>query len=174
SYPWQRAVTLGRYQGELARAVVRTKYPRSEPLTMALAQLLVSERAADLEQLNADLVIPIPMHWARRIRRGTNGPELIAEVLGRQLGLPLRSGWLKRRKLTPLQTDLTRRQRRFGQRNSFRLSGRARVHGKRVLVVDDVVTSGATTAEASRVLLKHGAKAVVVAAIARAIGADMM
>jgi len=172
SYPWQRAVALGRYRGELAKAVVRTKSPRSEPLAMALARLFFDRRGDALKRLDADVVVPIPMHWARRLRSGVNGPELVAEVLSAKLGVPLRASWLKRRKLTPRQTDLTRRERLLRQRNSFRLSGRADVGGRVILLVDDVLTSGATTSEAAKTLLKCGAKAVHVAVIARAIGED--
>lgn len=172
-YPWKLAVALARYHGELAQAVVRTKRRHSEPLSMALARLLCDRRGAQLKQLGADLVMPIPMHWARRLRQGANGPELIAEVVSAKLGLPLRAGWLKRRKLTPRQTHLTRRERRIRQRNSFRLSRRANVSGRSILLIDDVLTSGATTSEAAKVLLKAGAKEVNVAVIARAIGEDM-
>jgi ComF family protein len=171
-YPWQRAVALGRYQGKLAQAVVRTKRLRAEPLTMALARLVFDRRGEELRRLCADVVIPIPMHWVRRFRSGANGPELVAEILSAKLNAPLRAGWLKRRKLTPRQTDLTRRERLLRQRNSFRLSGRANVDGRTILLVDDVLTSGATTCEATKVLLKGGAKSVHVAVIARAIGED--
>ena len=173
AYPWQRAFALARYQGALSQAVVRTKRPRSEPLTMALARLLFDRRGAQLRKLGADIVAPIPMHWARRLRSGVNGPELVAEVLSAKLGLPLHAGWLKRRKLTPRQTDLTRRERLRRQKSSFRLSRGANVGGQTILLVDDVLTSGATTSEAAKVLLKSGAKAVYVAVIARAIGEDM-
>jgi ComF family protein len=143
------------------------------PLAMALARLLCDMRGAQLKQLSADIVIPIPMYWARRLRQGANGPELIAEVVSAKLGLPLRAGWLKRRKLTPRQTHLTRRERRIRQRNSFSLSRLADIGGRTILLIDDVLTSGATTSEAAKVLLKVGAKEVNVAVIARAIGEDM-
>jgi ComF family protein len=172
SYPWQRAVALGRYQGHLAQAVVRTKWSRTEPLAVALARLLFDRRGEKLRRLCSDVVIPIPTHWVRRLRSGTDGPELVAEVLSAKLGLPLRAGWLKRRKLTPRQTDLTRRERLLRQKNSFRLSRRADVGGRTILLVDDVLTSGATTSEAAKVLFKGGAKVVMVAVIARAIGED--
>ena len=173
SYPWTQAVALARYQGQLARAVVRTKSPRNEPLALALARLFFDRRGEQLEQLGSDIVMPIPMHWTRRLRSGANGPELVAEVLSAKLGLPLRAGWLKRRKLTPRQTELTRRERLLRQKNSFRLSRRADVEGRTILLVDDVLTSGATTSEAAKVLLKSGAQAVYVVVIARAIGEDM-
>jgi len=172
-YSWNRAIALCRYRGDLAHAVVRTKSRRSEPLSMALARLLCDRRSDELKQLGADAIVPIPMHWSRRLRQGANGPELIAEVLSAKLGLQLRAGWLKRRKLTPRQTDLTRRERRIRQRNSFRLSRLANVTGRSILLVDDVLTSGATTSEAAKVLLKGGAKEVNVAVVARAIGEDM-
>lgn len=171
-FQWEAAVALARYQGEVSRAIVRMKSPRAEPLTTALARLLHDERGEALAQLRAEVVVPMPMHWARRLARGVNGPELIAEVLSQRLGLPLSMRALRRRRLTPLQTETGRQERHVNQRQSFRAPGRAEVSGRRVLLVDDVLTTGATAHEAARTLRGAGAAAVFVATIARAVGED--
>ncbi len=173
-FHWEAAVALARYQGDLSRAIVRMKSPRAEPLTHALALLLVQQRGVALEELGADLVVPMPMHWARRLLRGVNAPELIAEVLARRLGLPLKMRSLRRCRLTPLQTATARYERHANQRNSFLVSRRAGLDGRRVLLVDDVLTTGATAHEAAKTLRKAGAAAVFVAAIARAVGEDVL
>jgi len=173
-FAWERAVTLGRYQGDLSQAVVRAKSPHTEALAFSLADLLLERRGEAIEQLQADVIIPVAMHWSRRWRRGTNSADLLAELLARRLRLPLRTRWLKRSRLTRPQTELSRAQRQRNQRNSFRLSRRARVEGKRVLLVDDVLTTGATADAAARAILAAGATAVVVAAIARAVGEDVL
>jgi ComF family protein len=172
SHPWHRAVALGRYRGELSQAILRTKRPRNEPLTIALAELLFVQRKESLAELTCDCIIPMPMHWLRRWRRGINGPELLAEVLAGRLKLPVKRRWLRRIRITPLQTDLSVTNRLRQQRGSFRASRIAPIRGRRILLVDDVLTTGATAAEAARMLLARGAEQVSLAAIARGLGDD--
>jgi ComF family protein len=172
SFAWERVVALGRYQGELGSAVRRTKTAKGSAVTMALASLLVHQRGDVLRLLQTEAVVPMPMHWARRVRRGINGPELIAEILARKLGLPLVKQNLKRTQLTRLQTELSPTERQINQRNSFRVRRVHRVKGKRILLVDDVLTTGATASAAAKALIKAGATAVFVAASARGIGDD--
>lgn len=172
-FEWGAAVALARYQGDLSRAIVRMKSAHAEPLTVALARRLFDDRGEAITQLRAELVVPMPMHWARRLVRGVNSPELIAEVLAQRLGLPMKMRALRRRRLTPLQTELGRQERHVNQRHSFRASGRAGLAGRRVLLVDDVLTTGATADEAGRILREAGAAAVFVAVIARAVGDDV-
>ena len=169
---WEGVVALARYRGEVSRAVVRMKSAHSEPLTIALARLLYDQRGEALTQLQADLVVPMPMHWARRMVRGTNGPELIAEALSQRLGVPLKRRALQRQRLTPLQTETSPTQRHHNQRHSFRASKRSGVAGLRVLLVDDVLTTGATAHKAARDLRAAGAARVFVAVIARGNGDD--
>jgi ComF family protein len=174
TFPWQRVVALGRYRGELSQAVVCTKRLRNEPLILALGRLLFETRAAALRQLQPEVVVPIPMHWFRRARRGTNGPDLLAEALAACLKLPLKTGGLKRRRLTPLQVNVMPSERHLHQRKSFCVGAARHVKGRRVLLVDDVLTTGATAAEAASTLLEAGAAAVAVAALARGIGDDAL
>jgi predicted amidophosphoribosyltransferase len=100
SFAWQQVAALGRYDGELSLVVVQTKRARNEPLAMSLSQLLFQTRADILRDMRAEVVVPMPVHWLRRLRRGTNGPDLIAEVLARCLKLPLVTRTLKRSRLT--------------------------------------------------------------------------
>jgi ComF family protein len=166
-------VALGRYRGDLSSAIVHTKLKHKEPLTLALARLLFDRRREAIVQLRADMVAPLPMHWLRRWRRGVNGPDLLAEVLAAKLRVPMKFRLLKRARLTTPQTDCSPSERRSNQRQSFRLRRGARIQGQRILLVDDVLTTGATTNEAAKILLKSGAQSVFVAAIARGIGDDL-
>jgi ComF family protein len=171
-FAWERTVALGRYQGELGAAVRRTKTAKASAVTMALAGLLVHQRGDVLRQLQTAAVVPMPMHWARRVRRGINGPELIAETVAQRLGLPLVNQCLQRTQLTRLQTELSPTERQVNQRNSFRVRRVHRVKGKRILLIDDVLTTGATANVAAKALLKAGATTIFVAALARGIGDD--
>jgi ComF family protein len=173
-FPWNRMVALGRYGGELSQAVLRTKRARNEPLTFALGRLLFKTHAEVLRNLQAEVVVPMPMHRLRRIRRGTNGPDLVAEALASCLNVPLRTSALKRSRLTPLQVTVNPSERHLHQRKSFRLGARRHIQQRCVLLVDDVLTIGATAAEAASTLLEGGARAVSVAALARGIGDDAL
>src|SRR4051812_42565067 len=70
-FPWQRVVALGVYAGELGQAIVATKSAHADALSTALGKLLLSRRRATLEELRCDVVVPVPLHWARRLKRGT-------------------------------------------------------------------------------------------------------
>jgi predicted amidophosphoribosyltransferase len=114
------------------------------------------------------LVVPVPLHWRRRLARGYNQAERIARPLARRLGLPC-VGALRRRRPTPPQTALARRQRRRSVADAFAPVARHRgaLAGRRVLLVDDVVTTGATLEAAARCLRRAGAAVVVAVAVAR-------
>ncbi len=171
-FPWECVVALGKYDGELSRAVVSTKSPRGETVALALGRLLFECRREALEAIHAEMVVPVSMHWTRRLMRGTNGPDLIAEALANRLRLPLHRRLLKRCRVTPLQTEISPTERQKSQRKSFRIRLGSRVAGRKVLLVDDVLTTGSTAAEAAKLLLATGATSVSMAVIARGIGGN--
>jgi ComF family protein len=124
----------------------------------ALADLLLPDLAA------VDLVVPVPLHWQRRWARGYNQAELIARPLAERLGVPLRQALRRRRGTTP-QATLSREARRRNLKSPF--AGRAVLAGERVLLVDDVVTTGATLHAAAERLRSQGAGTIIAAAVAR-------
>jgi ComF family protein len=133
-----------------------------------LGQLLAKRHRSNLEALAPDVVIPVPMHWTRRVRRGTNGPETVAEYLARKLRVPFTTRLLLRSRRTQRQADLPPGNRFRNVRRAFRLDESYHLEGVCVLLVDDVLTTGATCGEAARVLLEAGAAQVAVAVVARA------
>ncbi len=167
---FQAAVRLGRYEGALRTSVLAIKRESAQPLAEALARLLVVERGAELAALGFDVVVPIPMHWARRIWRGVNNPDTLARRLAERLAIPAAGHLLKRRRRTRPQTGLTRSWRLHNVRGAFQASRHDDLPGARVLVVDDVMTTGATASEAAGVLRQAGAAFVGVAVLARAEG----
>jgi ComF family protein len=159
---------LGAYDGVLRQAIVKTKRLAHEPLSVALGRLLAHRRGTELAALGLDLIVPVPMHWWRRLCRGTNSPEILAQCLSRRLGVPVRRLLVRCRNTLP-QKDLDPRERFRNVRGAFRLrrSGAARLEGSHVLLVDDILTTGATCSEASRVMKQAGAKTVAVATVAK-------
>ncbi len=148
------------------------KHRQGETLAAALAELLVRRRRADLEAFRPDLVAPVPMHWWRRLGRGFNSPDVLAQGLARALGVPLGRGLLIRRRNTVPQMRLAPKMRFQNLRGALRLRADNAIAGRRVLLIDDILTTGATCSEAARILKQAGAAWVGVAVLARAEGTD--
>jgi ComF family protein len=170
---FDRVVTIGGYRDNLRDAILRMKHPQHENLSLAMGRLLGQKRFNELDELEADLIVPIPMYWMRRLRRGTNSAELLARCLGRKLRLPVKRRMLVRCKNTQPQSEILIKKKRFNNmRGAFRVRWTRQLKGVRVLLVDDVLTTGATCSEAAAVLKKAGAAMVAVAVVARAQGRE--
>jgi ComF family protein len=159
--------TIGPYEGALRQAVLMAKHALYEPLAIALGQRLAQAIEQQPLAERPDLVVPVPMHWLKRIWRKTNPASTIAGAVARRLELQSNIGLLICRRRLRHQATLKPRERRENVRGAFRASRRWNIAGKRILLVDDVMTTGATAHEASRALLKAGAAAVDVATVAR-------
>jgi ComF family protein len=162
---------LGRYEGALREIVLKTKRLSAEALSLAVGKLVALRLAEKLAGFRSDAVLPIPMHWVKRLWRGVNSPELLADCLGRKLGVPVVRSLIRSRYTGP-QKDLLPRERFRNVRGAFRLrrSDRNRWQNSRILLVDDILTTGATCSEVARLLKQSGAAAVAVAVVARADG----
>jgi ComF family protein len=163
---------LGTYQGPLRKAVLRIKQPGELALATMLGDLLATTAGARLASIGFDVVVPVPMHWTRLFWRGGNNPDTLAYRLAAQLGLPMRPRLLKRRRRTAPQASLPPSRRRANVRGAFRAPRHADLPGARVLLVDDIMTTGATVNEAARTLRRAGVELVAVAVLARAEGQD--
>ena len=165
-----RTVVLGPYQDELRDAVLRLKRTSGEPLAAALARLFWRHRRDALEELRADWIVPVPMHWTRRLRRGVNCPDLLAAGLSQELRIPVADRLLRRCRNTLPQANLPPSKRFRNVRGAFRVRVGYDLRGARVLLVDDILTTGATASEAARAMKRSGASVVGVAVVARAEG----
>lgn len=163
-------VALGTYGNELRDVVLRLKRPGSEPIGMAMGSLYWERRGDQIRSLRPNLVVPIPMHWWRRLVRGTNSPDVLAAQVASFLQVPCRTRILKRRRNTRPQKDLQPKQRFRNMAGAFALATRYDIKGACVLLVDDVLTTGTTCNEAAKTLVRGGAAAVFVAVLARAVG----
>lgn len=167
-YHFSRAWTIGDYEGELREAVLRMKHAREEPLAAAMAELVWSRIGSELHNWRPDLVAPVPMHWLRRWFRGTNSASTLADVVARRLNARCTSRLIVRRRFTRPQSGLTPPERLANVRGAFRLRRPSKLAGKSILLIDDILTTAATTNEIARLLLRAKARAVAVAVIARA------
>jgi ComF family protein len=127
---------------------------------------LLAEAAAPFA--GYDAVVPAPLHWRRRWDRGFNQAELLARQVSRLTGIPLDRRLLRTRP-TPPQAGLTAAERRTNVRGAFAAAGdKAAIRGKKLIVVDDVMTTGATLEACARALKRAGAADVAALALARA------
>jgi ComF family protein len=163
--PFSRVFALGIYEETLRKAVQRFKYEGAIVLDRPLAGLLATVLERD-GVLLPDLLIPVPLHYSRLRERTYNQALLLARVLGRRWRLPVLPRLLVRSRPTPQQQGLKAEVRRQNLKGAFALE--RKLSGERVLLIDDVVTTGATVRECSRILLEGGAGEVVVAVLARA------
>jgi len=155
--------TYGSYEGALQKLVHLFKYRKMQPLSKPFGVWL--GLALPREQ-SFDVVIPMPLHWVRRWQRGFNQAELLASEIARRWNIPVRNV-VRRRKATKMQAGLTNAKRRANVQGAFVMRGATRLDGMRVLLVDDVLTTGSTAAACARALKRAGAKHVTVLALAR-------
>jgi ComF family protein len=166
-----RAVTRYRAGDEehapVPSIIRRHKYGRDQSLTHALAECI--GEPMPLVENDYDLVIPVPLHQRRLRWRGFNQAALIGAAVARRLGRPLDARTLIRTRATPPQTAQDRRARLRNVHDAFAVKRPARIANRRVPLVDDVMTTGATVDECARTLLAAGARRVDVLALARVL-----
>lgn len=162
---WDQLRSLARYGGALRQAILGLKYHRNLALGEVLAKSLI-QQVASLEW-QVDLVVPVPMDLARMHERGYNQVSLLAYPLSLALRLPYRSKALKKVRRTPRQVTLKAEQRRASLEAAFEADSH-QVEGKSVLLIDDVVTTGATLEACSRALRAAGVAKIYALTLARA------
>jgi ComF family protein len=166
---FDRAFRLGPYDARWKETVLHLKHHTGEGLAEAVGELWAGRCADALHATRPDVVIPVPLHWWHRLRRGYNQSEALARALAAKLGVPCRPRWLRRARLTRKQHHfVSHEDRRANVRDAFRTGHRDSVRGRHILLVDDVMTTGSTAHEAARPLRAAGAAQITVAVLARA------
>jgi ComF family protein len=170
--PLDRVRSLGLHVGPLRDAVNALKFRGRIRLALPLAHLLVSlfgaSEAGLLEPALIDSIVPVPLHPARRRWRGYDQAELLGRELSTVLDTPCRQGWLRRLRNTPPQVGQPRKARERNVRGAFAAKEPWPAPGARVLLIDDVYTTGATVRECARMLRRAGAEAVYAVTVSRA------
>jgi competence protein ComFC len=167
NYRFECARSYAAYRGVLVRAVVLLKFERIEPLAAYFGQRVASIVKRD--GLTGDIIVPVPLHRTRERERGFNQAELIAREVAKQLRLPLKAILLMRTKARPDKHILSNEERWRIVRGAFATRPGSQVDNKRVLLVDDVMTTGATLDACAEALLEAGAKSVIGLTVARAV-----
>jgi len=155
--------SYGSYEGTLRQLVHLFKYEGVRPLARVFGDRMAL--ALPREQ-SFDAIVPMPLHWWKQWRRGFNQADLLAREIGRRWNVPVR-GIVGRSRATAAQAGLTNSQRRLNVRGAFRVRRGLRLDGLRLLLVDDVFTTGATASACARALKRAGAAHVSLLALAR-------
>ncbi len=163
-------VRLGKYEGGLQPAILRAKQSINVAIAIHLGRLLAEVRYEELARLGADAVIAAPAFWTRQGKHGHKSADVLAMEVAHRLRLPIAEHLVVRTRATRPQAELTPPQRRNNVRNAFAVRPHRDLPGAKILLVDDVLTTGSTANEVAKALLKAGAESVDVAVLARTVG----
>jgi ComF family protein len=174
---FDQARSFGLYTGHLRRVILRMKFGRQERLGRRLGELLAGiwNSLEDLSDGSMPVIIPVPLHSSRRRERGFNQAEMLVRGLVKALGkgrgasgLAVTNGCLARQRATPPQTGLSVSARRENLRGAFEVVDIPKIRERMVMVIDDVMTTGATLSACARTLKHAGAARVFGLTLARA------
>jgi len=165
--PYAGARSFGCYTAELARIIQEMKFHGKRNLVRLLTPLLTAAFFESWSREDFDLIVPVPLHAKRRRERGYNQSELLARGLQRQLAIPCSASLVRIRPTLP-QVGLSQTERIENVRKAFQCAQRQQISKKRILLIDDVMTTGATVGSAAGALLDAGALRVCVLTVARA------
>ena len=169
-YGFDSVLRLGTYEGQRRSVCLRMKGAKGDGLASAMAELLWRAQGERLREIAADVVVPVPLHWRRGLARRHQPADTLARWLALRLHVPLGRPILKRRRATLSQRTLPPTRRWENVRGAFQTAAGVALCDAKVLLVDDVLTTGATCSEAARALKRAGASAVHVAVVCRGEG----
>lgn len=164
---FDRAASFGLYEGALRTLIHLFKYSGMKPLARPLAGYM--ERALSTDE-RFDAIVPVPLHWRKQWNRGFNQSELLGRYIAKRRGIPVLRA-LRRKRATAVQAGLASAGRRRNVAGAFALRSKSktdpRLAGKNILLIDDVMTTGATASACASVLKRGGAKSVSLLTLAR-------
>jgi ComF family protein len=165
-FKFEQVIRLGVYEDSLRTACIRGKSRGAEALAAALASLLWKMHQDRLDEFAPDVVVPIPQFWLHRFTRPHHQALTMAEVLAGRIGVPCDERAVRKTRRTVDQSSLPRAKRLTNLKQAYKVRSNHQFVERRVLIVDDILTTGTTSNEVAKVIAKAGASAVAVAVIA--------
>jgi ComF family protein len=174
--PYQRIRSAGMFSGSLMKAIHTLKYAGKIQIAKPLGRLLWGAYIKYFDDIAIDMIIPVPLHASKLRERGFNQAvmmmlqwsEFALELKSNGFQIDFEGAVMNRKKKTESQTGLDRKKRKLNVKGAFSVLRPEAIKGKQILLVDDVYTTGATTDECSKVLMKNGARGVHVLTLSRA------
>ncbi len=148
------------YTGEMRKSIYRMKFQNRRDYLDFYAASMIRAGEGYLQSWRPDVIAPIPMHWRKKAKRGYNQAELLSERISRMTGIPHNPHLLRCVRMAGNQKELGREDRRKNLRGTFAAAGSSARFPERVLLVDDVYTTGSTMDEAARALKSAGASRI--------------
>ncbi|MBI1831457.1 MAG: ComF family protein [Planctomycetes bacterium] len=167
SFGFDGAFRMAPYEGLLRDVILRMKHWTGEDLAEVTGSLWAKQLAPRVRAVDPSIVVPVPLHWMRRWRRGFNSCDVLAHALASELGIPCAPRMVWRSRATAQQTEQSSATaRRENVKNAFESQADPALAGQTFLLVDDVLTTGATASEAARALRVHKPKNIYVVVLA--------
>lgn len=165
TFYFTKALAPLEFSGLIRKTIYKYKYESKPYIYKSFGEVML--RALEKENIgNIDYIVPVPLHRARKAERGYNQAELLARHISLKLGIPLERNSLRRVKATKIQNKLARHEREQNIKDAFKIRDIRVFKDKRILLVDDIFTTGSTVNECSRILKEGGAAEVFVITIA--------
>jgi len=164
---FDQARAWAKFEEPMVQIIHQFKYQRGFYFANWMIDSLFKLYLQEFSSQKFDLLIPIPLHWKRLLQRGYNQTLILAQPLSKKLKIPLSTTILQKTRNTHPQVRLSSAQRKENLKKSFQLKKPESVEGKNILLIDDVITSGATANEAGKILKQAGANKVCILALAR-------
>ncbi len=166
---FKRIYSMGLYQGVLREAILLLKYQGVKGLIPPLGKILLEYCEENIDFSSFDLIFPVPLFRSKKREREFNQAEVFAQIIGKRYSLPVSNENLLRIRDTRKMSGLNLEERRRNVKGAFVVREKEKIRNKRILLTDDICTTGATVDECSKVLLTAGAKEVTVLTLARTI-----
>ncbi len=156
-----------KYENEVREKIIKYKFNENSYLYKTFAKIIIKDKKVYGFLKLYDIIIPVPMHKLKKSVRGYNQSELVANEIAKQMELPFEKNVLIKTKNTKVQSTLTKTQRIENVKNAFFVTDTTKVKDKKVVLIDDIYTTGCTVNECSKVLKQAGAREICVVTIAK-------
>ena len=169
SYAFDQAYACAAYQGAMRQLIHAFKFENRKYLKHFFVKTMTEFMNSHLTAATVDGILPVPIDKDRRLERGFNQSELISMEISRVFGIPHSSGNLIHLRPGAVQSQLAKNQRQLNVKGAFLVRNADEFHSKRLLLIDDILTTGYTASECAKMLKKAGATSVTVLALARGV-----
>lgn len=164
---FNESMHIFKYDDIIRQKIIEYKFQGKSYLYKTFAEIILKNEKVCGFLENYDIIIPVPIHKKRKLKRGYNQTELIAKLLAKHLNLKLETSILFKQKNIVSQTELNRTNRKENIKNAFMVKNVDKLKNKKILLFDDIYTTGSTANECSKVLKRSGAKQIGVLTIAK-------